>query len=72
VALSTAPRDRLVRRRRRRTSSSERRSGGPSRSGGRRLTAGGYVYVPAGMPHSVQAGAWGCTFFSVASDTRGI
>ena len=39
---------------------------------GRRLQAGGYVYVPAGMSHSVQAGAWGCTFFSVASDTTAI
>lgn len=36
---------------------------------GRRLQAGSYAYVPAGMPHSVQAGAWGCTFFSVASNT---
>jgi glyoxylate utilization-related uncharacterized protein len=36
---------------------------------GRRLQAGSYAYVPAGMAHSVQAGAWGCTFFSVASDT---
>jgi quercetin dioxygenase-like cupin family protein len=39
---------------------------------GRPLRAGGYVYVPAGMAHSVKAGAWGCTFFSVASDTRAI
>lgn len=39
---------------------------------GRRLTAGGYMYVPAGMAHSVQAGAWGCTFFSVASATTAI
>jgi quercetin dioxygenase-like cupin family protein len=39
---------------------------------GRRLQAGGYVYVPAGMAHSVQAGAWGCTFFSVGSDTTAI
>ena len=36
---------------------------------GQRIQAGGYVYVPAGMAHSVQAGAWGCTFFSVASNT---
>ena len=39
---------------------------------GRRLQAGGYVYVPAGMAHSVEAGAWGCTFFSVASATTAI
>ena len=36
---------------------------------GRRLTPGSYAYVPAGMAHSVKAGAWGCTFFSVASNT---
>ena len=35
----------------------------------RRLQAGSYVYIPAGMAHSVKAGAWGCTFFSVASAT---
>ena len=39
---------------------------------GRQLRAGGYVYVPAGMAHSVQAGVWGCTFFSVASATTAI
>ena len=39
---------------------------------GRRLTAGGYMYVPAGMAHSVEAGAWGCTFFSVASATTAL
>ena len=39
---------------------------------GRRLTVGGYMYVPAGMAHSVQAGAWGCTFFSVASATTAL
>jgi quercetin dioxygenase-like cupin family protein len=39
---------------------------------GRRLGAGGYVYAPAGVAHSVQAGAWGCTFFSVASNTTAI
>ena len=39
---------------------------------GRRLQAGGYVYVPAGIAHEVQAGAWGCTFFSVASATTAI
>ncbi len=38
----------------------------------RRLTAGGYMYVPAGMAHSVQAGPWGCTFFSVASATTSL
>jgi hypothetical protein len=36
---------------------------------GRRLQAGSYAYVPAGMAHSVKAGAWGCTFFSVARAT---
>jgi hypothetical protein len=36
---------------------------------GRRLTAGSYAYVPAGMPHSVKAGTWGCTFFSVPTST---
>jgi hypothetical protein len=39
---------------------------------GRQLRAGGYVFVPAGMAHSVQAGTWGCTFFSVASATTAI
>lgn len=39
---------------------------------GRQLGAGGYVYVPAGMAHSVKAGAWGCTFFSVGSATTAI
>ena len=34
---------------------------------GRRIQAGGYVYVPAGTGHSVTAGAWGCRFFSVDS-----
>ena len=39
---------------------------------GRRLGAGGSVYVPAGMLHSLEAGAWGCTFFSVTSATRAV
>jgi quercetin dioxygenase-like cupin family protein len=34
---------------------------------GRRLGAGGSVYVPAGMHHSLEAGVWGCAFFSVIS-----
>jgi len=38
----------------------------------RQVRAGSYVYVPAGMAHSVKAGAWGCTFFSVASATTAI
>ncbi|HEV3365200.1 MAG TPA: hypothetical protein VG795_13855 [Acidimicrobiia bacterium] len=38
----------------------------------RQVRAGGYVYVPAGMAHSVKAGTWGCTFFSVASATTAI
>ncbi|MGH7535400.1 MAG: hypothetical protein ACREMG_07430, partial [Gemmatimonadales bacterium] len=36
---------------------------------GRRLTPGSYAYIPAGMPHSLKAGAWGCTFFSVPTST---
>jgi quercetin dioxygenase-like cupin family protein len=39
---------------------------------GRRLGAGSYIYVPAGMTHSVKAGAWGCTFFSVSSSTTAV
>ena len=39
---------------------------------GRRLGAGGSVYVPAGMLHSLEAGAWGCTFFSVTSTVRAV
>jgi quercetin dioxygenase-like cupin family protein len=39
---------------------------------GRPLRAGGYAFVPAGQAHSVKAGAWGCTFFSVASATTAI
>ena len=38
----------------------------------RQLRAGGYAYVPAGMAHSVRAGAWGCSFFSVASATTAV
>ena len=32
---------------------------------GRRISAGGSAYIPAGLDHAVRAGAWGCTFFSV-------
>jgi quercetin dioxygenase-like cupin family protein len=39
---------------------------------GRQLHAGSYAYIPAGMAHSVKAGAWGCTFFSVASSTTAV
>ena len=39
---------------------------------GRRLHAGGSVYVPSGTDHSVKAGAWGCTFFSVESLNRAL
>ena len=39
---------------------------------GRRIQAGGYAYVPAGTDHSLTAGAWGCTFFSVESSTRAV
>ena len=38
----------------------------------RQLQAGGSAYVPAGMAHSVKAGVWGCTFFSVASATTAV
>ena len=34
---------------------------------GRRIHAGGYAYVPAGIDHAVRAGAWGCTLFSLES-----
>ena len=40
---------------------------GTGRVLGRRIHAGGSVYVPAGTDHAVKAGAWGCTFFSVES-----
>jgi quercetin dioxygenase-like cupin family protein len=39
---------------------------------GRRIHAGGYGYVPAGTDHSVKAGAWGCTFFSVGSVNQAV
>jgi quercetin dioxygenase-like cupin family protein len=45
---------------------------GTCRALGRRIHAGGYVYVPAGIDHSVKAGAWGCTFFSVESVNQAI
>ena len=31
---------------------------------GRSIHAGGSAYVPAGIDHSVKAGAWGCSFLS--------
>jgi len=31
---------------------------------GRQLHPGGSVYVPAGVAHSVRAGAWGCVLYS--------
>ena len=34
---------------------------------GRRICAGGTAYLPAGIDHTVAAGAWGCTFFSVGT-----
>lgn len=34
---------------------------------GRQLHAGGSAYVPSGTDHTVKAGAWGCTFFSLDS-----
>jgi quercetin dioxygenase-like cupin family protein len=36
---------------------------------GRQLHAGGSAYIPAGMAYSVKAGTWGCTFFSVTTNT---
>jgi quercetin dioxygenase-like cupin family protein len=33
----------------------------------RHLHAGGSAFVPAGLDHSIRAGAWGCTFASVRS-----
>lgn len=36
----------------------------------RHLQAGGSAFVPAGLDHSVRAGAWGCTFASVRSTHR--
>jgi quercetin dioxygenase-like cupin family protein len=38
----------------------------------RQLHAGASVYVPAGMDHSLKAGAWGCTFFSLESAEQAI
>jgi quercetin dioxygenase-like cupin family protein len=32
---------------------------------GRQLHPGASVYVPAGTPHTIRAGAWGCRLFSV-------
>ena len=37
---------------------------------GRPLQAGGSAFVPAGLDHSVKAGAWGCTFFFLESTDR--
>ena len=34
---------------------------------GRRVDVGGSAYVPAGIAHTVTAGAWGCTILSVDS-----
>ena len=34
---------------------------------GRQLHAGGSAYIPAGVDHTVTAGARGCTFFSLDS-----
>jgi len=39
---------------------------------GRPLHAGGSVYVPAGLEHSVKAGVWGCTFVSIESVNRAV
>jgi quercetin dioxygenase-like cupin family protein len=36
---------------------------------GRRIGAGGSAYIPAGVDHTVRAGAWGCTFYSVDTVT---
>ena len=34
---------------------------------GHQVYAGASAYVPAGTDHTVKAGVWGCTFFSLAS-----
>ena len=34
---------------------------------GRRIGAGGSAFIPAGIDHSVKAGAWGCAFVSFDS-----
>lgn len=39
---------------------------------GRRISAGGTAYVPAGTDHTVAAGAWGCTFFSVGTADKAV
>jgi quercetin dioxygenase-like cupin family protein len=36
---------------------------------GRRISAGGTAYIPAGVDHTLAAGAWGCSFFSVDETT---
>ncbi len=37
---------------------------------GRQLHAGASVFVPAGLDHSLRAGAWGCSLYSVHTATR--
>jgi hypothetical protein len=32
---------------------------------GRRIEAGASAYIPAGVDHTVKAGAWGCTVLSL-------
>ena len=39
---------------------------------GRRLDAGSYAYIPAGMAYSVKAGSRGCEFFSVATSITAV
>jgi len=36
----------------------------------RQLHPGGSVYVPAGVAHTIRAGAWGCRLFSVQTSHR--
>lgn len=36
---------------------------------GRQIHAGASAYIPAGMAHTIKAGAWGCTVLSVDTAT---
>jgi quercetin dioxygenase-like cupin family protein len=37
---------------------------------GRRIEAGASAFVPAGIAHTVQAGAWGCSFLSLDTASK--
>lgn len=43
--------------------------GGTCQILGRRIHAGATAYIPAGMAHTVKAGAWGCTLVSLDTTT---